>query len=144
MSSIKSLLPLVFKFTFEIPVRITDINYGNHVGNDSMLTLAHEARVQFLAKHGYTEMNLEGVSLILTKASLELRRELFYGEPLFASVAAGNFTAKGFDLFYKLEKKKAEGKVELVAALITSMVCYDYANKKIVALPEKAAHQLAS
>lgn len=144
MSSIKSLLPPVFKFTFEIPVRITDLNYGNHVGNDSMLTLAHEARVQFLAKHGYTEMNLEGVSLILTKASLELRRELFYGEPLFASVAAGNFTTKGFDLFYKLEKKNTDGNKELVAALITTMICYDYVNKKMVALPEKAAHQLAS
>lgn len=144
MSSVKSLLPSVFKFTFEIPVRITDLNYGNHVGNDSILTLAHEARVQFLAKHGYTEMNLEGVSLILTKATLELRRELFYGEPLFAAVAAGNFTTKGFDLFYKLEKKNATGNFEMVAALITSMVCYDYTNKKIVALPEKAAHQLSS
>lgn len=144
MSSIKSLLPATFKFSFEIPVRITDLNYGNHVGNDSILTLAHEARVQFLAKHGYTEMNLEGVSLILTKASLELRRELFYGEALFASVAADNFTTKGFDLFYKLEKKNAVGNFEMVAALITTMVCYDYANKKIVALPEKAAHQLAS
>ena len=144
MSSVKSLLPSVFNFTCEIPVRITDINYGNHVGNDSILTLAHEARVQFLAKHGYTEMNLEGVSLILTKATLELRRELFYGEPLFVAVAAGNFTTKGFDLFYKMEKKNAEGKFELVAALITSMVCYDYANKKIVSLPEKVLHQLAS
>lgn len=144
MSSIKSLLPSEFKYTFEIPVRITDINYGGHVGNDRMLTLAHEARVLFLAKYGYTEMNLNGVSLILTKASLELRRELFYGDPLFVSVSAGNFTAKGFDLFYKMEKKNADGKLELAVALITSMVCYDYTHKKIVALPEQAAQQLAS
>jgi acyl-CoA thioesterase FadM len=144
MSSIKSLLPSHFKYTFEIPVRITDINYGGHVGNDRMLTLAHEARVQFLATHGYSEMNLEGVSLILTKASLELRRELFFGDPLFVGVTAGNFTAKGFDLFYKMEKQNKEGIRELTAALITSMVCYDYTNKKIVPLPEKAAQQLAS
>lgn len=130
MSSIKSLLPTDFKYSFEIPVRITDINYGGHVGNDRMLTLAHEARIQFLAKHGYTEMNLEGVSLILTKASLELRRELFFGDPLFIAVTAGNFTAKGFDLFYKMEKINKEGNKELTAAIITSMVCYDYTNKK--------------
>ncbi|MFZ9695712.1 MAG: hypothetical protein ACO3AY_07565 [Chitinophagaceae bacterium] len=47
MSSIKSLLPVTFKYSFEIPIRITDINYGGHVGNDRMLTLAHEARIQF-------------------------------------------------------------------------------------------------
>ena len=142
MSSIKSMLPAQFNFRCEIPVRITDINYGNHVGNDSILTLVHEARVQFLASKGYTEMNLEGTSLILTKASLELRKELYYGDKLFASVGAGNFTTKGFELFYKLEKTTEKG-TELVAAVITSMVCFDYVNKKMVGLPEKAAQQLS-
>lgn len=143
MSSIKSLLPAHFDFRCEIPIRITDINYGNHVGNDSILTLVHEARVQFLANKGYTEMNLEGAALILTKASLELRKELYYGDKLFASVAAGNFTSKGFDLFYKLEKTQEKG-TELVAAVITSMMCFDYTNKKMVALPEKVIQQLSS
>lgn len=143
MSSIKSQLPDQFNFRCEIPVRITDINYGNHVGNDSILTLVHEARVQFLASKGYTEMNLAGTSLILTKASLELRKELFYGEKLFASVAAGNFSSKGFELYYKLEKV-AGTHTELVAAVITQMVCYDYTNKKTAALPEGVAQQLIS
>ena len=143
MSSIKAMLPAEFSFRCEIPVRITDINYGNHVGNDSILTLVHEARVQYLASKGYTEMNLEGVSLILTKACLEIRKELYYKDPLFASVAAGNFTSKGFDLLYKLEKLGEKG-TELVAAVVTSMVCFDYANKKTVALPEKAHQQLSS
>ena len=56
MPKTKLLLPERFPFTVEIPVRITDLNYGGHVGNDSMLSLIHEIRVQFLRHHGYGEL----------------------------------------------------------------------------------------
>jgi acyl-CoA thioesterase FadM len=56
MARIKLQLPQQFIFSTLIPVRITDINYGNHVGNDAILSLLHEARMQFLNKAGYTEL----------------------------------------------------------------------------------------
>ena len=34
---------VAFVFRTELDVRITDINYGRHVGNDAMLGLLHEA-----------------------------------------------------------------------------------------------------
>ena len=37
--------------TFIIPVRITDLNYGNHVGNDAFVSIIHEARMKWL--HSY-------------------------------------------------------------------------------------------
>ena len=51
------------KCTLHIPVRITDVNYGNHVGNDSMVSIIHEARMQFLKKYGFSEMNAGGTAL---------------------------------------------------------------------------------
>ena len=48
MERIKLNLPEQFLFSTNIAVRITDINYGGHVGNDSFLSLIHEARQQFL------------------------------------------------------------------------------------------------
>ena len=30
-----------------LQVRVDDINYGGHLGNDSVLTLCHEARIRF-------------------------------------------------------------------------------------------------
>jgi len=42
-------LPDSFPFGIDIPVRITDINYGGHLGNDAVLGLVHEARIAFLA-----------------------------------------------------------------------------------------------
>jgi acyl-CoA thioester hydrolase len=142
MSSLKSILPEKFSFHCEIPLRITDLNYGGHVGNDRIMALLQEARVQFLATKGYSELQLEETGLILTKAQFELRRELHYGQKLFAAVAAGNFTSKGFDLFYKLETI-IDGKQHLTALAITTMVCYDYTTQKVVSLSEKAKQKLA-
>lgn len=143
MSSLKSQLPEQFSFSCEIPLRITDLNYGGHVGNDRVLALLQEARVQFLASKGYSELQVEDVSLILTKAQLELRFELHYGDPIKAFVQVGNFTSKGFDLFYKLETM-SNGKPTPAVLAITTMVCYDYQNKKVSSLPENAKRHLAN
>ena len=71
MPKTKLLLPEHFPFTVEIPVRITDLNYGGHVGNDSILSLIHEIRVQFLRHHGYGELNVAGVGLIMADVTIE-------------------------------------------------------------------------
>ena len=57
-----------------IPVRITDINYGNHVGNDSFVSIIHEARVQWLSQYGFSELNIAGTSLIMSDLVIEFRR----------------------------------------------------------------------
>jgi acyl-CoA thioester hydrolase len=136
-------LPQHFNFTTEIPLRITDVNYGGHVGNDSMLSLIHEIRVQFLRHHGYTEFQLAGVSLIMSEVTIEYKAELFYGDVLRASVAPNEFSRAGFDLYYKLEKQVDEKWIPVTFAR-TSMVCYDYSLKKIVTLPKEVCTRLLS
>src|ERR1700743_2961237 len=107
MPRTRLLLPEHFNFPTNIPVRITDLNYGGHVGNDSVLSLIHEARVQFLRHHGYTELDMAGVGLIMSDTTIEFKNELFYGEELRASVAPAEFSRIGFDLYYKMEKRIA-------------------------------------
>jgi len=141
MERIKINLPEKFSFTTSIPVRITDINYGDHVGNDTILSLLHEARVQFLRSYEYKELEFEGVGMIMSDVGIEFKNELFYGDVVIASVAIAGFTKISFDLYYKLEKEQG-GKRVLVAAAKTGMVCYDYSTKKIVAIPEKAKSKL--
>jgi acyl-CoA thioesterase FadM len=143
MPRTKLLLPENFNFTANIPVRITDLNYGGHVGNDSILSLIHEIRVQFLRHHGYDELNLAGVGLIMADVTIEFKHELFYGEILRASVAAAEFSRIGFDLYYKLEKQTGEKWVSVTHAR-TGMVCYDYSLKKIVGVPKEVCSKLLS
>ena len=141
MARIKIDLPASFSFTTLIPVRISDINYGNHVGNDSILSIIHEARMHFLKSYDYTELKFEGVGMIMADVGIEFKSELFYGDVAIVSVTASGFGKVSFDLYYKLEKEVA-GKKVLVATAKTGMVCYDYNNKKIVAVPDEAREKI--
>jgi acyl-CoA thioesterase FadM len=141
MARIKIDLPDKFSFITSIAVRITDINYGGHVGNDAILSLIHEARMQFLKQLGYTELEFSDVGLIMADAAIEFRSELFYGDIVIISVASTDFSKVSFDIYYKLEKNSdhyPDEKRVLVAIAKTGMVCYDYSNKRIVAIPEEA------
>jgi len=64
MARIKLELPETFSFRTEITVRITDLNYGGHLGNADTLVLIHEARVRFLKSYGYSEIDIEGYGTI--------------------------------------------------------------------------------
>jgi acyl-CoA thioester hydrolase len=141
MSRVKLEMPAAFNFTAIIPIRITDVNYGGHVGNDAVLSLIHEARMQFLNNFGFTEMNCGGAGLIMSDAAIEFKKEFFYGDILHVHVAATDFSKVSFDFFYKLEKE-AEGKSTTLALAKTGMVCYDYDLKKITAVPDRVKQLL--
>ena len=142
MARIKIELPSSFLFTTEIPVRITDLNYGSHVGNDTILSLIHEARMQLLASFGYTsELSINGVGLIMTDAGIEFKGELFYGDKVFASVGVADVSKVGFDLYYKLEKGSPSKKL-VVDIAKTGMLCFDYEKKKIVPVPGELKDKL--
>ena len=134
-------LPEIFYFSCEIPVRITDINYGGHVGNDTVLSIIHEARMQFFKSFGYSEMNFAGTGMIMGDVAIKFKSELFYGDVVIASVKAGEISKIGFELLYKLEKPTGD-KRKLVAVAKTGMICYDYEKKKIVAVPVEAKNKL--
>jgi len=136
MPRVKILLPDKFLFSTFIPLRITDVNYGGHVGNDSILSLIHEARIQFLKEFGLTEMEFGGVSLIMSDVAIEFKNEIFYEDRLNAFITITDINRVGFDMVYKLVKTNSEKEV-LVAIAKTGMVCFDYAKKKIAAVPQQ-------
>ncbi len=138
MSRIKIAFPENVSYTATIPVRITDLNYGNHVGNDAVLSIIHEARMQFLSSHGYTELNCGGIGLIMSDVGIEFKKEIYYGDKLSVQIAAINFSSFGFDLFYRLLNQD-----NIVVALAkTGMICYNYALKKIAAVPAEVKEKL--
>lgn len=141
MPRIRITLPNTFHFSCIIPVRVTDINYGGHAGNDALLGMIHEARVQFLHQLGYTEFSMEGVGLIMADAAIEFKNEVFMGDKLLVSVAPGDFQRVGFDLYYRAEKETDGKKIPVVFAK-TGMICFDYSQRKIAPIPGAALQRL--
>ncbi len=143
MNRIKLTIPETFHFSTTLAIRITDLNYGGHVGNDTFLSLIHEARQQFLHAYGYAELEFAGFGLIMADAVLEFKRELAYGDLVKISVVADGFDKLGFDLFYKLELVTPDA-LALAGKAKTGMLCFDYAQKKKVPVPEEAIQRLST
>ena len=136
MARIKIELPAQFIATISVPVRITDINYGNHVGNDAFVAIIHEARMQWLQQYGYTELQVEGIGLIMSDLAVEFKNESFYGDIVEVKIGVDELSRVSFELYYQLTTKRKEEVISLAHAK-TGMVCYDYGAKKVVAVPEK-------
>ena len=142
MARIKLEIPNPQLASVHLRVRISDINYGNHVGNDAFVSLLHEARVQWLQQLGYTELNAAGAALIMSDLAVEFRQEGFYGDELTVTLHPGDITRVGFELYYRITARRQN--LELVLAHAkTGMVCFDYGSKKTVAIPE-ALRQILS
>ncbi|MFT3947337.1 MAG: thioesterase family protein [Agriterribacter sp.] len=137
MARVKLEVSSTFSFQTTIPIRITDVNYGGHVGNDSILSILHEVRIQFLKKFGCDEKNFFGVGLIMNDVAIEFKKELFYGDTIYAYLTIPNFEKISFDIFYKLEVVVNEKSTIAVLAK-TGMVCFNYDTKRIAAVPDEA------
>ncbi len=125
-----------YPFAVEIAVRTTDLNYGGHLGNDRLLSLVHEARVAFLADHGWSELDCGGASLIMGDTAIVYQAEAFAGDVLRFEVAACEPGRAGFRLAYRVTRP-ADGKA--VALVENGMVTFDYEARRIVPLPPAVA-----
>ncbi|WP_207061259.1 thioesterase family protein [Motiliproteus sp. SC1-56] len=132
MARLKLEMPRHFTFTTEMPVRIGDINYGGHLGNDAVLSMIHEARVRFLKQYQYSEMDVEGRGIIMTDSAIIYKAESFHGEDVQVDVTVGDFNKYGCDFFYLLSNRRTA--VEIAHAK-TGIVFFDYQERKVVSVP---------
>jgi len=132
MPRIKIALPEKFIYKTEIPIRITDINYGGHLGNDSLLSIIHEARVRFLNQFGYSESNVDGTGIIMIDSAIQYKSEGFYGDELLIEIAVNDFTGIGCDFVYRLTNKNLKKEI---AVAKTGIVFFDYEKRKTVPVP---------
>lgn len=133
MARIKLDVPKSFPFSTTIQVRVTDLNYGGHMGNDTMLSLMHEARNRFLKHYGYTEMDMEGAGLIMSDVAVQYKAEAFAGDELVFEMTAFDFSVTSFDLFYYITRSADK---KLIAIAKTNMVCFDYDQRRMKDVPE--------
>lgn len=125
-----------FKFTTEIDIQISDINYGGHLGNDRYLSIFHEGRLRYLNHFGYTELSIgDDTSLIMSQAHIDFKAEAFWGDRLKLNVRVSKIKTVKFIIEYLIANSKDENNI--IAAGYTEMVGFDYQNRKVKRLPSK-------
>lgn len=134
MARMKLDLPDTFKFSTIITVRITDVNYGGHLGNDAVLSIVHEARLRYLKSMGFSELDAgNGAGLIMSDAVIVFKAQSYHGDELEIFVTAGDFTNLSCDIFYKIVRKSDNMEI---ARVKTGQVFFDYKAGKPVRIPE--------
>ncbi len=135
MARIKIDLPEKIISVVNIPLRITDINYGKHLGNDALVGIIHEARVLWLHQLGYTEFDIEKKSIIMSDLAVKYINESHYGDNLIISIYIGEISSAGFEMYYHIETKRNEQLITIAKAK-TGIVFYNYNEKKVCTIPE--------
>ena len=140
MARIQINLPDAFDFSTDITLYLSHINYGNHLDNAMLLTVVSEARLRFLKSMGYTELDVEGVGIIVCDAALQYRSEAHHGEVMRVSMAACDFNKYGCDLVWQM--REAESGRE-VARGKTGILFFDYGRSKVTRVPDGFAARFA-
>lgn len=126
-------LPEHFVFTTELPIYIGHINYGHHLDNAALLSLVSEARVRFFGSLGYTELDVEGVGIVVADAAVQYKSEAFHGETLVFAMTPAEFNKYGCDLVWRVTDK-ASGRE--VARGKSGILFFDYHARRPVAVPD--------
>jgi acyl-CoA thioester hydrolase len=125
-------IPDQFAFATELPVYIGHINYGNHLDNAQLVSLVSEARVRYFKSLGYTELDIEGVGIVVADVAAQYRSEGRHGETMVVAMAAEHFGKHGCDLVWRMTDR-ASGRE--VARGKHGIVFFDYATRKPVPVP---------
>lgn len=133
MTRIKLEIPEKFEFSTKIPVRITDINYGNHLGNDSILSLIHEARVQYMNNINIPELDKNGFGMIMLDSAIIYKSEIHYGDALKFDISVEEISERGCEFYYRILSEKNSA---VAAYAKTGIMFYDYRIKKVSRTPE--------
>lgn len=114
-------------------VRVGDINYGGHMGNDKALLVFHDARIAFLESLGFNEKNIGGPAIIMRDAHVTFRKEVFLHDILTVDAGIDEVSLSGFNMIYTV-KRESDGAVVFLGS--TGLVAFDYDLRKVARLPE--------
>ena len=139
MARVKFELPPQLAFTTEVQVQFSQINVGNHLDNVQMLTFFTEGRVRFLRWLGYSERDVEGLSIPVGDLVVQYVTEGFYGETLLVHVHVGDFNKYGFDMIFQITEKTSGREI---ARGKTGMVFLNRETRKVTPVPEGFVQRL--
>lgn len=128
-------------FNTELDVRIYDLNYGQHLGHDSLISLLHEARVKFLKSHGYTEFDICGLGILISNLVVNYLGESFYSDKLEINIGIGEINKTRMDSMYQVI---ASERNKEIARALTTLTFYDYRIRKVARIPKEFLSKIIS
>jgi acyl-CoA thioesterase FadM len=130
-----------YEFVYEVSLKVRDINYGGHLGNDSLVSLTHEARLDFLKQMGFDELNLgDGkTGIIMSDLVVNYLDEAFMFDKIRILSHIDEISSYGFRVFHNFIKNDKS-----IALAETGIVAFDYSSGHIAEIPQVFLEKLKS
>ena len=125
-----------YQFHHQLTVRVGDINYGGHLGNDAVVRLCNEARVAMMRQLGCSELDLgDGkTAMVMTELAVNYVGEGFLFDEVTIHTCVGAVGYFGFRLHHLLEKVDG-GRAQPLALVETALSAFDHHSRQIGDLP---------
>ena len=131
----------IYPFSTELEVRVSDLNYGGHLGYERLLSLAHQARIRLFERLGATELDLGDGATGIVAADLAVTylAEAFVNDVLVFELKPVEVGLVAFRLAHRVSHK-ASGRPVALAEI--GFVGFDVRRRAPGRLPERFAAAL--
>lgn len=123
-----------------VSVRVTDMNYGRHLGHDALVSLLHEARSQALMAVGYPEWDLAGYHSVVADLAVQYQSEARCPDVLVVETAIPDPAGKALSVYHRV---LADEGARLVATARLNLLVMDSTAGNPVAVPAEVVQALA-
>jgi acyl-CoA thioester hydrolase len=121
-----------YQFKYERTAVVGDINYGNHVSNDALVRIVHEARCHLFNEMGFSELNLgDGkTGIIMGDLAVNYLAQGRMFDKLLVESAVTEIKSASFRIVSRISRDKT-----VLALVETGIITFDYRNETISKVP---------
>lgn len=123
----------LFTFSVVLPVRLSDVNAANHLGNDKMATMISEARDAFFVAHGLREGMDNALNTVVTDQVIVYRAESRPRDRLRFDIGLTDLNKYGADVIYRVTR---ESDALRIADAKTGFVFFESKPGRIALMPD--------
>ena len=137
MTPEKPLSPAAFVVVHEIAPRFRDTDAMGHINNAVYVTYLEVARQVYWARLD-RDPDYRRVPFILAHVTVDFRSEALMNEVLEVGIRLEWIGTRSFAFVYRIWEKTTD---RTVVEATTVQVCYDYATKRTMAVPDDLRHR---
>ncbi|CAH1043868.1 acyl-CoA thioesterase [Halomonas sp. TD01] len=123
-----------------LTVRVTDMNYGRHLGHDALVSLLHEARVHAFAALGLPEWDMKGYPSVVVDLAVQYQSEARWPDALMIETAVPEPQGKALAVYQRICHAET-GKV--VATARVNQLLLDLSSGRPVKVPDDVVQAIA-
>jgi acyl-CoA thioesterase FadM len=130
-----------YAFSYRTTLKVRDINYGGHLGNDSVAGLLHEARLDLLRRVGASELDLgDGkAGMILSDLAIQFVAEGYLFDSIVIETEVDEIKRCSLRLCHRIRRGE-----DVIVLAEVGVVGFAYASRSIAALPKSFVESLRS